>query len=584
VDASGNAIPDYNGTVHFTSSDGHAVLPANYTFTTGDGGSHQFEAILETAGTQSITATQTGLPNGVAVTGSQTGIVVNHASLDHLAVTLPATIQAGVLLMFTVTAQDAYGNTVTEYGDTVTFTSSDPQAVLPQDYTFQTGDHGTHSFRGSLQTSGPQSITAADTSGFFGTGMTNVTAGAVSQIIVYGFPAEITAGVAGSVTVTAADMFGNTVPGYTGTVHFTSDDTQAVLPSNYTFVSGDAGSHTFSGVILKTAGQHSITATDTATSSLTGSEIGIQVDAAAATHLGVTGYPASSAAGTGGTVVVSALDPYGNIDPNYTGTVHLTTDEPQAYVDPDHTFTSNDFGQWPFGVILYTSGTHHSITATDTVTATITGSQTGIIVTPGAATGMALTSSTPFTAGVAGTVTVKVTDVYGNVVPTYTGTVALSSTDPLASTLGSHTFTTGDAGVYTYTGVVLKTAGTQSLFAFDAAMNIGGEEDGVQVLPGAAAALLVGGYPSPVTVGTLNSFTVTVVDAFGNTVTGYTGTVQFSSNDTAAALPQDYMFQGSDMGTHTFQGAFGTAGTWFLRAQDAVFSSIAGEQDGIVVM
>ena len=45
-----------------------------------------------------------------------------------------------------------------------------------------------------------------------------------------------------SVTVTALDQYGNVATGYTGTVHFTSSDGQAVLPANYTFTAGDAAS------------------------------------------------------------------------------------------------------------------------------------------------------------------------------------------------------------------------------------------------------------------------------------------------------------------------------------------------------
>ena len=69
----------YTGTVHFTSSDGSAVLPANYTFTAGDAGTHVFSVTLKTAGTQSITATDT-------VTGSITGtqnVTVNPAGSEH---------------------------------------------------------------------------------------------------------------------------------------------------------------------------------------------------------------------------------------------------------------------------------------------------------------------------------------------------------------------------------------------------------------------------------------------------------------------------------------------------------------------
>ena len=53
----------------------------------------------------------------------------------------------------------------------------------------------------------------------------------------------VTAGSGGSVTVTAQDSQGNTVTGYAGTVRVTSTDSQAVLPADYTFVSGDNGVH-----------------------------------------------------------------------------------------------------------------------------------------------------------------------------------------------------------------------------------------------------------------------------------------------------------------------------------------------------
>ena len=60
---------------------------------------------------------------------------------------------------------------------------------------------------------------------------------------VSGFTSPTTAGTAHNVTVTAQDAFGNVATGYTGTVHFTSSDGSAVLPANYTFTGGDAGTH-----------------------------------------------------------------------------------------------------------------------------------------------------------------------------------------------------------------------------------------------------------------------------------------------------------------------------------------------------
>src|SRR5205085_1649750 len=91
------------------------------------------------------------------------------------------------------------------------------------------------------------------------------------------------------VTVTASDPYGNTATSYLGTVHFSSSDSKATLPSDYTFTGTDAGKHTFTlGATLKTAGRQTITATDTITATITGS-VPIQLMAAAASSLSVTG-------------------------------------------------------------------------------------------------------------------------------------------------------------------------------------------------------------------------------------------------------------------------------------------------------
>ncbi|PWB63199.1 MAG: hypothetical protein C3F16_05490 [Betaproteobacteria bacterium] len=55
ADASGNPVTPYAGTVHFTSSDGGAVLPADYTFIPAtDGGTHWFSMKLNTVGTRTL--------------------------------------------------------------------------------------------------------------------------------------------------------------------------------------------------------------------------------------------------------------------------------------------------------------------------------------------------------------------------------------------------------------------------------------------------------------------------------------------------------------------------------------------------
>jgi hypothetical protein len=69
--------------------------------------------------------------------------------------------------------------------------------------------------------------------------------GVVSGFRVGGFPVFTGAGTTGTLTVTAVDAFGYVVPGYTGTVHFSSTDSSAQLHGDYTFTPTDQGTQSF---------------------------------------------------------------------------------------------------------------------------------------------------------------------------------------------------------------------------------------------------------------------------------------------------------------------------------------------------
>lgn len=56
---SGGTMASYIGTVHFTSSDGAAALPVDYTFTGADQGTHVFSITLNTNGSQTVTGRDT---------------------------------------------------------------------------------------------------------------------------------------------------------------------------------------------------------------------------------------------------------------------------------------------------------------------------------------------------------------------------------------------------------------------------------------------------------------------------------------------------------------------------------------------
>ena len=153
-DADNNTTTGYTGTVHFTSSDTAAVLPANATLTAGVG---TFSATLKTAGSQTLTATDT---MSGTLAGSSGAVNVTLAAATHFAVSARASATAGSAFTFTVTAKDANNNTATGYTGTVHFTSSDTAAVLPANATLTAG---VGTFSATLKTAGSQTLTATDT-------------------------------------------------------------------------------------------------------------------------------------------------------------------------------------------------------------------------------------------------------------------------------------------------------------------------------------------------------------------------------------------------------------------------------------
>ena len=64
LDAFGNKVKDYAGTVHFSDSLTALGLPANYTFTAADAGVHSFSVTLSTAGTLDSNGSVQGTTKG----------------------------------------------------------------------------------------------------------------------------------------------------------------------------------------------------------------------------------------------------------------------------------------------------------------------------------------------------------------------------------------------------------------------------------------------------------------------------------------------------------------------------------------
>jgi hypothetical protein len=78
---------------------------------------------------------------------------------------VPTQATAGTALSFSVSAKNSSNVVLTGYTGTVSFSSSDPSAVLPAQYTFLSTDSGTRQFSATLKTAGSQTITVTQVAG-----------------------------------------------------------------------------------------------------------------------------------------------------------------------------------------------------------------------------------------------------------------------------------------------------------------------------------------------------------------------------------------------------------------------------------
>ena len=565
--AANTTASNYAGTVAFTTSDGAGTVPAPGTLTNGVG---VFSATLVTNGSQTITATDTVTST---ITGASNAIVVSTQTqtATHFVVSAPSSTVAGANLTFTVTAEDASNATVTTYTGTVHFTTSDVGGTVPANATLL---NGVGTFSATLVTASSQTITATDApNSLTGTsGPITVTAAAATHFTVSA-SSTATAGVGIPFTVTAFDQFNNVATTYGGSVAITSTDGAATLPANSTLTNG---TNTFNATLV-TAGSQVLSATDSLTSSITGHSGPITVSAAAATHFTVNA-PSSATAGVGFQFTVAAFDQFNNLATTYGGSVKFTSSDTGAATLPANSTLVG--GTEVFTATLVTAGSQ-VLSATDSVTSSITGNSGPITVSAAAATHFTVSAPATETAGVGIPFTVTALDQFGNVATTYGGTVTFSTSDTSASAsriLPSNS-TLLPNGTKTFTAT-LATAGNQTLTATDTVTSSITGHSGPILVSAAAATHFSVNAPGSAQANTGFSFVVTALDPFNNTATSYGGTVNFTTSDGSGIVPANSTLTN---GTQTFSATLVTAGNQTITATDSVNTSITGHSGPINV-
>ena len=232
--------------------------------------------------------------------------------------------------------------------------------------------------------------------------------------------------------------------------------------------------------------------------------------------------------------------------------------------------TSLAAGQWCSLAIDFTplsvGSLSEVVTLTDN-TLNVYGSQQEIAVSgtgagvAGEATHFVVTTTGSVGAGSPFSLTVTGIDYLGNTATLYSGSVALTSSDPLFVTPGTVALS-GGVGQMT---VTLKTSGAQTITATDTT-NSALKGTGSFTVASAATATLVVMVPVAAKIDRAYPVTVTAEDVYGNQAIGYTGTVSFSSTDPSATLPGPSSL---NAGARTFQAILRTQGQQTVTVTDS---------------
>lgn len=309
-------------TGHITLKDGAALLDGG-DFTLSGFGWVEDPIIQLTGGSHAIAASYQGDSSYNASTGT-TNVTITKATTATAAPSDPGSVKtnSNVTISAVVTAANSNGAApgaangpnsttqgVTFYDGTtaltgnVTYVGTDfvplvgtgngVAPTLTATITTQFTTVGTHQI--SAQYNGDINYSASPTKSA-STPVTVTQGGGPATHMSVTAPSGATQGAAFNFTVTALDANNATANGYTGTVHFTSTDNTATLPTNATLTNGTG---TFSA-ILNTIGTFTITATDTVTSSITGTSGNITV-ADPLADFTVTASPTSATVNRGST-------------------------------------------------------------------------------------------------------------------------------------------------------------------------------------------------------------------------------------------------------------------------------------------
>jgi hypothetical protein len=460
----------------------------------------------------------------------------------------------------TVTLAIASGPAGAEIGGTAAVSASAGTATFSTIKFYKAGTYTIKATDGKL--------TAATSSSFA------ITAGTAAKLAMSSVPATVTAGaaIAPAITVSVEDAYGNVVTTDTSTVDvaiLSGTGADGATLSGTASVAAVKGVATFSGLSIDLAGSgdtaYQLGAGDGSLTEADSSAFSVVAAAAAKLVYQVQPTDAKAGASISPAIKVMVEDKFGNLCTTDKSKVTLAIGTGPTHPAPIKKVGGKVGGKVGTGTVAATlSGTSsvaadggiatfsdislnfagaYTLLASDAKLTTATSSS--ISITPNTAAQLAFgTQPATTTAGAAiADFTVQVQDAYGNVVTGNTSnvTVAVATEPDSAQDITGTLTVAASAGVATFTGLKLKTAGAYTLGATDSSLTAA-TSSSFTINPDVPAKLAIKTGPSDALAGANVSpaMVVLVEDQFGNIVTTdkskVTATITASTGPTGATI------------------------------------------------
>ncbi len=456
--------------------------------------------------------------------------VIPAAATQLVAISQPATVTAGAGFEVEIAAEDPYGNVDTTFGGSVTLSlANNPGSATLGGTLTATAVNGVATFTGLTLNKVRSGYTLGATSNTLTpvtTNQINVTApGVANQLIVTTQPiANLTAGTTFDLVVEAEDGFGTADKTFNNSVTLALANNPGGGLGGTTTVTAVNGVATFTGLTVDQAGDgYMLSVTSPDLTSATSN--GFNVDAAAASQLVVEGPFGNILTGLPFNLTANAEDQYGNVVPDFYGSVSLALTNNSFGASLGGTLTESAYG----GTVIFSNLTINNAGTGFTLQASSTGLTTGTSSSFDVANDqLVVTTQPPSALDGDSTLGLVVTaeNASGAVDSSFNGSVTVSLINFGSNTpmLGGTLSVMAVNGLATFSGLTLSQPGTYALSVTDNT-TAGTTTQVFNVAPGVSK-LVVGSQPPPtVTAGAGFGLDVTAEDSFGNVDTSFNGNV-----------------------------------------------------------